>query len=162
MTNKFKKQKKNVKGITLVALVVTIIVMLILAGVALNLTIGENGIFSRANRSRIEYDIAQTREKLDLIFVDAYAEKRVNLEYNQNEFLDDYVYSKNKEVIMEEDMVTLNGYTFELDRSITRSRRIYRRSRKLATKDNQNRSYRKRNDKCKDRSNSSKSRRSHI
>ena len=40
--------KKQVKGITLIALVVTIIVLLILAGVALNLTIGQNGIISRA------------------------------------------------------------------------------------------------------------------
>ena len=34
----------NVQGITLIALVITIIVMLILAGVSLNATIGENGI----------------------------------------------------------------------------------------------------------------------
>ena len=118
METKIRKLNKEVRGITLVALVVTIIVILILAGVALNFTIGDNGIFSRANRSRIEYDIAQTKETLDLIFVDAYAEKTVNPEYNQDEFLDDYVYSKNKEVIMEEDMVTLNGYTFELNRAV--------------------------------------------
>ena len=45
-----KKEIKNKqeKGITLIALVVTIIVLLILAGVALNLTIGQNGIFTRA------------------------------------------------------------------------------------------------------------------
>ena len=36
--NNFKKQ---VKGITLIALVVTIIVLLILAGVAISLTIGQ-------------------------------------------------------------------------------------------------------------------------
>lgn len=118
MTKKFKKLKNQVKGITVITLVITIIVMLILAGVAVNLTLGENGIFSRTNKSRIEYDIAQTKEKLDLIFVDSYVEKRVNPEYNQDEFLDDYVYSKNKEVIMEEDMVTLNGYTFELNRNV--------------------------------------------
>ena len=35
--------KKQVKGITLIALVVTIIVLLILAGVAISLTIGQNG-----------------------------------------------------------------------------------------------------------------------
>ena len=78
MKSKYKKLKKQVKGITLIALVVTIIVMLILAGIALNLTVGDDGIFSRANKSRIEYDIAQTKETLDLIFVDAYAEKKVN------------------------------------------------------------------------------------
>ena len=39
---------KKEKGITLIALVVTIIVLLILAGVAISLTIGQNGIFGKA------------------------------------------------------------------------------------------------------------------
>ena len=39
---------KKENGITLVALVVTIIVLLILAGVAISLTIGNNGLFIRA------------------------------------------------------------------------------------------------------------------
>ena len=38
---------KKERGITLVALVVTIIVLLILAGVAISLTIGKNGIFNK-------------------------------------------------------------------------------------------------------------------
>ena len=45
------KMKKGVKGITLVALVVTIIVLLILAVVSINLTIGDNGIFTRAQQA---------------------------------------------------------------------------------------------------------------
>ena len=43
--------KSKVKGITLIALVVTIIVLLILSAVAINLTIGSNGIFKRAKDS---------------------------------------------------------------------------------------------------------------
>ena len=39
---------KSKKGITLISLIITIIIMLILAGVVLTLTIGENGIFSTA------------------------------------------------------------------------------------------------------------------
>ena len=39
--------KRN-KGITLVALVVTIVIMLILAGVTLNIALGENGLFKMA------------------------------------------------------------------------------------------------------------------
>ena len=39
---------KNNKGITLVALVVTIVVLLILAGVSINLVLGNNGIIARA------------------------------------------------------------------------------------------------------------------
>ena len=39
---------KNIKGITLVALVVTIVVLLILAGVSINLVLGNNGIIAKA------------------------------------------------------------------------------------------------------------------
>ena len=46
-----KAQKENQSGITLVALVVSIIVMLVLAGVSLNATVGENGIVTRAQEA---------------------------------------------------------------------------------------------------------------
>ena len=49
---KKKKLKKGNKGITLVALVVTIVVLLILAGISLNLVLGQNGIISRAQDAR--------------------------------------------------------------------------------------------------------------
>ena len=39
---------KNNKGITLVALVVTIVILLILAGVSLNLVLGDNGLVRKA------------------------------------------------------------------------------------------------------------------
>ena len=40
------------KGITLIALVVTIVVLLILAGVSINLVIGDNGVIARAKEAR--------------------------------------------------------------------------------------------------------------
>ena len=46
-----KRQKKKENGITLIALVISIIVMLILAGVSLNATVGENGIITRAQEA---------------------------------------------------------------------------------------------------------------
>ncbi len=55
--------KINNKGITLISLVVTIIILLILVGVALKLTLGENGIFNRAQDSTERYEIAQILEK---------------------------------------------------------------------------------------------------
>ena len=58
------KIKRNVQGITLIALVVTIIVLLILAGIAINLTIGQNGIFSRAQKSVNTWRNAETNEQL--------------------------------------------------------------------------------------------------
>ena len=59
-----RKLKKQVKGITLIALVVTIIVLLILAGVAISLTIGQNGIFSRAEQAANTWRNAETNEQL--------------------------------------------------------------------------------------------------
>ncbi len=50
------------KGITLVALVVTIIIMLILAGVTLRLTLGDNGLIKKAEETTKEYEDAATEE----------------------------------------------------------------------------------------------------
>ena len=61
-----RKLKKQVKGITLIALVVTIIVLLILAGVAISLTIGQNGIFARAQNAVNVYEQAATNEQSGL------------------------------------------------------------------------------------------------
>ena len=52
----------NSKGITLIALVITIIVLLILAGVTINLTLGENGIFKTAEQAGRNYTQAQEQE----------------------------------------------------------------------------------------------------
>lgn len=46
------------KGITLIALVITIIVLIILAGVAINLTLEDNGIFEKAKYAKQNYQIA--------------------------------------------------------------------------------------------------------
>ena len=57
--------RKN-KGITLVALVVTIVILLILAGVSLNLVLGENGIVRRANEARSKTRIASDEEAVQM------------------------------------------------------------------------------------------------
>ena len=61
-----KRLKKNKEGITLVALVVKIIVLLILAGVAINLTIGNKGLFSRAKLAINEWENATKTEKSEI------------------------------------------------------------------------------------------------
>ena len=48
------------------ALVVTIIVLLILAAVAINLTIGQNGIFTRAQNATAKYEEASLNERLEM------------------------------------------------------------------------------------------------
>ena len=57
-------ERKN-GGITLIALIITIIIMLILAGIVLSLTLGENGIIGRAQESGIEYKKAEIKEEIE-------------------------------------------------------------------------------------------------
>ena len=66
MEIKTRKLKKEIKGITLVALVVTIIVLLILSGVAISLSIGEDGIFKRAQDASKIYENASQNELIDI------------------------------------------------------------------------------------------------
>ncbi len=54
---------KNNKGITLIALVITIIVLIILAGVSINLVLGENGLFTRARKATEDYQQAAINEQ---------------------------------------------------------------------------------------------------
>ena len=54
------------KGITLIALVVTIIVLLILAGVAISLTIGNNGLFTRAQNAVNVWNEATKKEENEI------------------------------------------------------------------------------------------------
>ena len=62
---KQQNQKFN-QGITLVALVVTIVVLLILAGVSLNLVLGENGIISKAREASTKTAQAQQNSEIEM------------------------------------------------------------------------------------------------
>ena len=66
---KFKSKEINIKkekGITLVALVVTIVVLLLLAGISLNLVIGNEGILTRSKESKTKTQLAEVKEKAQL------------------------------------------------------------------------------------------------
>ena len=74
---------KNKNGITLIALVITIVVLIILTGVTINLTLGENGIIKRAEEAKQKDAENSAREKLELVLVDANIEKQTNTNYNK-------------------------------------------------------------------------------
>ncbi len=65
-------------AITLVALVITIIVLLILAGVTLNMVIGENGIFGKANIASENTKIANAKEIIRLAVLENEVYKNTN------------------------------------------------------------------------------------
>lgn len=60
--NKF----KSTKGITLISLVITIIILIILAGITINLSLGENGLFGRAKEARDKYLASAEDEQREL------------------------------------------------------------------------------------------------
>ena len=57
---------KNKNGITLIALVITIIIMLLLAAIAIQLTLGENGLIAKSTQAKIQQARAELYETLNL------------------------------------------------------------------------------------------------
>ena len=61
-----KLQSEKDKGITLVALVITVVILIILATVAVNLTIGENGIITKAYEAKYLTELSTYKEELGI------------------------------------------------------------------------------------------------
>ena len=74
---------KDKKGITLVALVVTIIVLILLAGVSVNLVIGNNGIIAKAQIAKKNAENAAWLEKAQMIVTRSKNEQRRNRKINR-------------------------------------------------------------------------------
>ena len=73
---------KNRNGITLIALIITIVILIILAGVAINLTVGENGIFNKAKFAKEKYANEEYLEQEQLNEIYAYLNKDSKLPEN--------------------------------------------------------------------------------
>lgn len=56
------KRVQKKKGITLIALVITIVIMLLLAGVAIQMSLGENGIIVKSAQAKKEQAKAELYE----------------------------------------------------------------------------------------------------
>ena len=63
---KTKLKNKQEEGITLIALVVTIVVLLILAGISLNLVLGQNGVISKAKDAKNSTEKGQAQDEVNL------------------------------------------------------------------------------------------------
>ena len=118
-----KNKMKNAKGITLLALVITIVILIILATISINWIFGESGLVNRTEQAKFEHSKSEAQERLELVLADAYVEKNVNkAEYNQNEFLDDFIHEQEPKANMfpygEGELISLNGHAFWLDRSV--------------------------------------------
>ncbi len=54
---------KRENGITMITLAVTIIVLIILAGVSINMLVGDNGIITMAQKAKENMELAQIEEE---------------------------------------------------------------------------------------------------
>ena len=101
-------------GMTLISLVITIIILIILASIAIYLSLGNNGIFNRAKIAREKTIEAQAREKLELV-LNSELIKKVE-EDNYNNYTDLNAILEEKGFIVSDDIVTADGYNFIIDR----------------------------------------------
>ena len=79
---------RNNKGITLIALVITIIVLLILAGVAIAMLSGENGILKKAAEAKTKTEKSQDNELQKLtgyeMIIDKFQNKDIGIKWNDD------------------------------------------------------------------------------
>ena len=114
-------------AITLIALIITIIVLLILAGVTLNMVMGENGLFGKANNAKNKTEVAQYEEELRMCVLELQTEEasngrtfnmdtiRDNLDTYTQKLEDETIEWKEKDI--EEPTGIYKGYNFYIDKN---------------------------------------------
>ena len=87
-----KKEKQHIvaneKAITLIALVLTIVILLILAGVTITMTLGQNGLFTRAREGAVAYNESEVRDDLSMLITQYTWDKAAE---KTNKSLEDYL-----------------------------------------------------------------------
>ena len=125
-TSNFKFPTSNT-AITLIALIITIIVLLILAGVTLNMVMGENGLFGKANNAKNKTEVAQYEEELRMCVLEIQTDeasngRTFNMDTIKNN-LDTYTQKLEDETIewkekdIEEPTGIYKGYNFYIDKN---------------------------------------------
>ena len=111
-----KKIKQSNGGITLISLVITIIILLILAGITINLTIGDNGIFRMAKKAGEESKKSEivSNIQIDLLYAEADAIQNGNGVLLESKIKD--IVGKYGELQSDLDTIITNeGYEISLD-----------------------------------------------
>ena len=109
------KQLRSQRGITLIALVVTIIVLIVLAGIAISMTVGDNGIFAKAKEAKRLQITAEAKEKIGTEILDAQIEATQKDETLQQSKVEEII-AKYGELQADGDTIKLkdNGYEISL------------------------------------------------
>ena len=109
-----KKVKEN-KGITLVALIITVIILLILAGISLNLVIGENGIIEKSKMAGKTSTREGIRESLEMEVARSYDDDvTLDAQKLKNNIMEEF---PNAKIIGDKFpiIVIIQGYAYEID-----------------------------------------------
>ena len=101
----------------MIALIITIIVMLILVAVTVR-TVVNSGLFKHAGDAVNTHSMQEAREKLGTTLSGAMAEKYTNKDYNENDYLDGYIKDNLPDSKIAGDIVIIDGWAFELDRTV--------------------------------------------
>ena len=111
---------KREKGITLIALVITIIVLLILAGIALNTILGENGLLNSSSIAVEAFNKSQIKEKIELNILGLMAEKKgkVSIDEIINELIQNEITTEDTSDRESGSIITEEGYFVEIVKDI--------------------------------------------
>ena len=114
------------KGITLIALVVTIVVLLILAGVSINLVIGDNGIITKAKQAASATEEASAKNDMELYLTGLRLTKEQDASFRLADYLSSNIGNEGREDFLNNGdgtaqvaykgnkySVNLEDYTFE-------------------------------------------------
>lgn len=119
---------KNKNAITLISLIITIVILIILAGVSINLLLGEDGIIERAKKSKEETLIAQYKEQIEIIKAETVLknDNEITLEKLKDAFDDETQkdWINNTEIITDNGidkikLTTNDGYIFYITEKVT-------------------------------------------
>lgn len=95
---KIKPKIKN-RGITLIALIITVIVMLILAGITMNLVIGDDALFARAKEASFKSKMSSIAERWEL-YVGSYELNNLGASDTKSLYAGELL----KQIIMDEEL----------------------------------------------------------
>ena len=119
---------KNKNAITLISLIITIVILIILAGVSINLLLGEDGIIERAKKSKEETLIEQYKEQIEIIKAETVLknDNEITLEKLKDAFDDETQkdWINNTEIITDNGidkikLTTNDGYIFYITEKVT-------------------------------------------
>ena len=87
VANDYLTHPRKMKGITLIALVVTIVVLLILAGISINLVIGDNGIITKAKQAASATEEASAKNDMELFLTGLRMDKELGASFRLADYL---------------------------------------------------------------------------